>query len=229
MIAEKNFITTQTLITGVRRQSETGEALKILNLSFPRPVIVVVGGADEANGYDTIRKAAGVVAAAAEQNKAIVISGGTDSGVMAAIGQARAQGNHHFPLVGVAVENLVTGLNPAQKNSAPLEPHHTHFFLVPGNEWGDESGWIAHLAATLAWEQPSITILSNGGDISLKDVVYSLKCKRPVVVLKGTGRLADDLAHLFTSSDLIKIVPVQDEAAIFETINTYLLRKERRL
>jgi len=41
---------------------------------------------------------------------------------------------------------------------------------------------------------PSVTVVVNGGEITFKDVSYSLQADRPVVTLDGTGRTADKLA-----------------------------------
>jgi len=74
-----------------------------------------------------------------------------------------------------------------------LEANHTHFFLTPGNNWGDESSWISKIATVIAIEKKSITVLVNGGKISRSDVEYSLLANRPTFVMRGTGRLADEI------------------------------------
>jgi len=51
----------------------------------------------------------------------------------------------------------------ANPDAAELERHHTHFVLVPGNEWGDESPWLADVADTLAAGEPSVTIVASSG------------------------------------------------------------------
>jgi hypothetical protein len=87
-----------------------------------------------------------------------------------------------------------------------LEPHHTHFLLVPGDRWGDESPWIARVATLLAGEAPSVTVLAHGGEISRQDVAHSLAAGRPVLVIAGTGRLADELAGSQERSPLMQVV-----------------------
>ena len=74
-----------------------------------------------------------------------------------------------------------------------LEANHTHFFLIPGNDWGDESSWISKIATQIAGENKSITVLINGGKISRTDVEYSLMENRPIYIMRGTGRLADEI------------------------------------
>ncbi|NEQ52303.1 MAG: hypothetical protein F6K11_19540, partial [Leptolyngbya sp. SIO3F4] len=97
-----------------------------------------------------------------------VLDGGTDAGVNHMMGQARNHINGQFNLVGVAPFNRVivpggTSQPQLQNDSGyppvDLEPHHTHFFLVPGENWGSESRWLAHFSSVLAGHFPSMTML----------------------------------------------------------------------
>jgi len=76
-----------------------------------------------------------------------------------------------------------------------LEPHHTHFILVPGAVWGDESSWLAWIASALAGSHPSIAVLVNGGRVSLVDVQWNIAEGRSIAVVAGSGRLADEIAN----------------------------------
>jgi hypothetical protein len=124
------------------------------------------------------------------------VDGGTDAGIMRFIGQARTEIGGTFPLIGVAaIGTVILPENPPPfSDAAPLESNHTHFVLVPGSNWGDESPWLAHIASLLSEGFPSVTVVVNGGEITFKDVSYSLQADRPVVTLDGTGRTADKLA-----------------------------------
>ncbi|WP_254721889.1 DUF4231 domain-containing protein [Kovacikia minuta] len=82
-----------------------------------------------------------------------------------------------------------------------LEPNHTHFVFAPGNKWGDESPWLTTIATTLAGDRRSLTLLINGGEIALVEVVESVKAGRPVVVIAGSGRLADEIATAIRSPE----------------------------
>lgn len=75
-----------------------------------------------------------------------------------------------------------------------LEPHHTHFLLTPGQAWGSESLWISDLATTIAEPKPALTLLVNGGKIATTDFHINLAAGRPMLVLAGSGRLADEVA-----------------------------------
>ena len=158
-----------------------------------RPVVVLVGGAGGMEERD-LRVLAevmrGAVVPAVVRHGAVVVDGGTDSGVMRLIGRARSAEGADFPLVGVAAEGTVTlpGAAPPCADAAELEPNHTGFLLAPGSAWGDEAPWITSVAAAIAGRRASVTVLANGGEIAYTDVNGSLAHGRPVVVLAGSGR-----------------------------------------
>jgi SLOG in TRPM, prokaryote len=164
-------------------------------------VVVIVGGVGGMDEQD-LRSVADVlrdaVVPVVERHAAIVVDGGTDSGVMRLIGRARSAAGAGFPLVGVAAAGTVVvpgSDGPTLPDAAPLEPHHTLFFLVPGEEWGKEAPWISDIASLVAGSGPSVTVLINGGQIAYSDAEGSLAKGRPVVVLAGTGRTADAIAE----------------------------------
>ncbi len=174
-------------------------ALSTMNLTQRRPVLVVIGGASKISESDLVRLKhlfVEVLAPLAQELNLFVADGGTDAGVMGLIGNARHQINGTFPLIGVSPIGLVEFRdhpNPSP-DAATLEPHHTHFFLVPGSQWGDESPWLAKIASTLAGDYPSVTILINGGAIALVDARENVKVDRPLMVIGESGRLADEIA-----------------------------------
>ncbi len=183
----------------VQPQKDLTSALSAMNLSEHRPVLVVIGGASQISQADFLRLEClfvEVLAPLAQELSLIVADGGTDTGVMHLMGKARNQINGAFPLIGVAPINLVQLPNQdhPSANAASLEPHHTHFFLVPGSEWGDESPWLAQIASALAGKYRSISVLVNGGAIALVDATENVKVKHPLIVIGGSGRLADEIA-----------------------------------
>ena len=140
------------------------------------------------------------------------------------MGEARHHVSGQFNLVGVAPLNRVIfpgDINqPQPKNDSDyppvdLEPHHTHFFLVPGENWGSESRWLARFSSVLAGHFPSMTILINGGQISLKDLRLNLELGRQVTIIAGSGRLADRVAGTISGA-----TPDEDEM-IQDLVRTY--------
>ncbi|MCE9647707.1 MAG: hypothetical protein K8S20_17065 [Chloroflexi bacterium] len=175
----------------VSTPEEVAEAFNALKIFHPAPVIVLVGGATRMKWLEGLfmRKAVGIIAKVAEETGCVLIDGGTQAGVMQEIGRQRKGKKYAFPLVGVVHGDLLLKRKP----QAIFDPNHTHFFLIPGDRWGDESPWIAKIATLLAGRQKSITVLVNGGKISRSDVENSLKEGRTTIVFRRTGRLADEL------------------------------------
>ena len=242
------FGRTQTALC-TRLGDDLPGAINALGLSLPSPVIVLVGGAGgvDQTTMQLIHKVTHTLCQIAAKHQAILVDGGTRSGVMASIGQVRRESNFSFPLLGVVVESLARiPSQPGQVSklrlwlsSSPLDPGHTHFLLVPGETWGDESEWIARTATHITGGAPSVTILINGGEISRQDLKNSLKENRPVIVVAGTGRLADELAdgrlvaspaagnqmNNSTDGSLIFIAHAQDDGSVFRVVDNIFLRR----
>ncbi|MDJ0617856.1 MAG: hypothetical protein QNJ63_14125 [Calothrix sp. MO_192.B10] len=194
-IATSNGLTASAI--RVKSPKELSTAMGKLELHSPRPVLVVVGGAGKMSEADLSRLRSlfvKVLAPVAEELGASVVDGGTDFGVMQMMGQARAEISATFPLIGVTPVGKVALPNQIPPEEvAALEPHHSHFVLIPGSNWGDESPWLADVTTVLANGAPSVAVLVNGGEISKKDVSENLKANRPVLAVAGTGRFADTL------------------------------------
>ncbi|MEO0350931.1 MAG: hypothetical protein AAF282_12885 [Cyanobacteria bacterium P01_A01_bin.15] len=181
-------------------------ALSTVGLHGPVPTLLVIGGASHMTPESQAKLLQffnSALATLSEQRGITVLDGGTDAGVIHMMGQARHNISGQFNLVGVAPLNRV--ISPIGERRLPtandqdyppvdLEPHHTHFFLVPGDSWGSESQWLAKFSSVLAGHFPSITLLINGGQVSLKDLRLNLELGRQVTIVAGSGRLADTVA-----------------------------------
>ncbi len=187
-------------VAQVHAWTELATVLHKLGLQQLRPTLVLIGGASKISPEDLEhlrRLFVDVLAPLAQAFGAYVVDGGTDAGVMRLMGQARAVAAGTFPLIGVAPVGAVRvpGATEPGENSERLEPHHSHFVLVPGNQWGDESPWLAHVATLLSQDSRSATILINGGEITWKDASQAVRSSRPMLVIAGSGRVADILAE----------------------------------
>ncbi len=206
------------------------QAISELRLEENYPVIVLIGGGIDEQQAAVTRRAIQIISKIAEDMNALVICGGTDMGVMAEIGLLRRQNHYKFPLVGVALEELVTwpdGPHSTKflwwgKQRWQLAPYYSHFILVPGSQFGDESPWIVDTATILSKGHQSVTILINGGEVSRKDIELSLENGCPVIALSGTGRLADELSRQPNRNELITVIPANAEQRIVEVIQALL-------
>jgi len=209
---------------------EIQEALNELAVPHPKTVIVFVGGAGGIKWLEKfpMRKAVGIVARLAEETQSVVVDGGTQAGIMTEIGRQRKRNKFSFPLIGVVFDSLLMTEEP----QSILDANHTHFFLIPGDDWGDESGWISKIATAITSDakstlatgiiklQKSITILINGGNISRTDVEYSLLENRPTFVMRGTGRMADEIT---LTGNVIAVDISQKPEVILEILKAKLL------
>jgi hypothetical protein len=166
----------------------------------------------------------------------LVVDGGTDSGVRKVMGEA-VQGTDGG-LLGVAASGTVTvpGRTPTNQDAAPLDPHHRAILLVPGRQWGDESPWIAAVAGTAAGARASATLVVNGGNVTYDDARHSVEARRPLVVVAGTGRAADEIAAAVRGADadqraqsiaasgLVHLVDVDAPHDTATTVETLLTR-----
>jgi hypothetical protein len=107
---------------------EVAAALDSAGLRLDRAVIVLVGGAGMGEKeFETVAQVLrDEVVPVAERRDAVVIDGGTDSGVMQLIGRARSTLGGRFPLIGVAAEGtvLVPGAGTPSPDAVNLEPNH---------------------------------------------------------------------------------------------------------
>ncbi len=179
--------------------------LAALNLPPPRAVIALNGGTEHVApeiAPHLRRILQDGLARVVIDDAITVVSGGTDAGVFALFGE----GLDHLataPCIGVAPAALVESpqeaaaeRTPRAGQAVPLEPHHTHFVLVDGEQWGDETQTMLSLVDALAGETPSVAVLAGGGAIAKREVLEHVRRGREVIVLAGSGRLADDLADL---------------------------------
>ncbi len=185
---------------------DLGKLLGDLGLTVDdgRPVIVVCGGANDLTGAAltrTERVLAPAVATAASLTGAAVVDGGTAAGIMAVMGNARAErGNDLSPLVGVAPAGKVTypgAADGADGDRTALEAHHTHFVLADTAEWGGETELLADVAEGIAGGAPVVMVVAGGGAVAQTEVSEAVRRGWPVFILEGTGGTSDTVAALW--------------------------------
>lgn len=162
-----------------------------------------------------------VIGAAADAD-AVIVTGGTDAGIIRLVGRA-CQGR--ATLIGVVPAAVLK--DPT--NVVELEPHHDRVVLAPGSTWGDETPAMEKVINALSSGSPVAAVLLGGGDISRNEVDGQLRARRPVVVVAGSGRLADELAADPPDSGDVIVVDVADgRLAIQGLIAAQLTKRSRR-
>lgn len=142
------------------------------------------------------------VAKFAQERGAIIVDGGTESGVMQMVGEVRKRLKYSFSLIGVSPAGKIAFPGYANKAAeATLEDSHTHFVLVDGTDWGHETHTIINLTQALCANnaKPSVGILINGGRIALHEIYLAStrENRLPIIVLEGSGRAADEVSTAF--------------------------------
>jgi hypothetical protein len=181
------------------------EAAAAFGLTAPRGLIVLNGGtADLSPELDAaLRRTLGEgLARVAIEERLTVVTGGTDAGIFALFGEA-LDDDRTAPCVGVAPAGRVSWPGrerpsdrvPGDEQSVSLEPHHSHFLLVEGNDWGVETDAMLALSEALSGSCPSLALLAGGGAGARREVLAHLRAGREVIVLDGTGRFAERLAE----------------------------------
>ncbi|MCU0475824.1 MAG: hypothetical protein MUC99_06900 [Anaerolineae bacterium] len=189
-----------------------------LELGASGPALFIVGGAGGMSP-DDIQRTQRIIDAIAEfahQNNLLIIDGGTESGIMQMVGDARKRGRYKFPLIGVSPMGLVKF--PGRDNlkaEAELEDSHTHFVLVEGESWGIESAMIQDLARCVSGygTYPMLGMLINGGNVALNELRMAVERRIPMILLEGSGRAADQVVTAIktgeTSQIMIKQIMLQ--------------------
>jgi hypothetical protein len=130
------------------------------------------------------------------------VTGGTDAGVFALFG--RGVGDDPGAVcVGVAPVGAVRWPGRADEandpDRVPLEPHHSHFVLVEGEEWGDELEAMLGVASALGAGGRSLAVLVGGGTLARRETLGHARAGRDVLVVAGSGRCADELASVIAA------------------------------
>jgi hypothetical protein len=176
-----------------------------LQLASPTPILLVIGGAESLD--PTVERRLerlferGVVRAAAETGSTLM-DGGTASGVMAVLGRAVAASDASAPYLGIAPAGKVTFEGDERDRSAgttKLEPNHTNFILANSDEWGGETSLLFEALDELSTSRPAVAVLAGGGPNTIDEVRLAIERRMRIVVIEGTGGLADELASIARS------------------------------
>src|ERR1041385_8932517 len=179
-----------------------GDLIKALEIPKPSTVLLLIGGAGALDPRleDRIELLLdrGLVSAAAETNT-IIVDGGTKAGVMEVMGRVIAARGRLTPLLGIAPEGKVTYPGGPPEGSitegAALDPNHSHFVLAAGAKWSDGTELMFQLVSEFAKSAHVKAVLINGGEETKNEVSRCVERGWPIIVVKGSGRVADEVAE----------------------------------
>lgn len=192
--------------------TKVDEIIQALGIPAPKAVILAIGGAgnlDEKLLPRLTQLYGRGIARAAAGAKALIIDGGTQAGTMALMGEGVAAQGYRSILIGVAPVGKVSYPGNDNAEGTPLESNHSHFVLVDGNNWGSETATLFSLVNALttkpsdsnakgsAVKIPAIAILAGGGDVSRTEVLRAVRQNLPLLIVKGSGGLAGEIAEAY--------------------------------
>ncbi len=174
----------------------------------------MIGGADSLDEKVSLRLiqlfGRGIARAAADL-KATIIDGGTEAGVMKMMGQGVADRGFKSTLIGVAPRELVAYPGSKGAGTTPLDPNHSHFVLVEGQDWGSETSLIFKLMNSLAAKVPSVVLVAGGGNVTKDECLQVVRQNLPLIILEGTGGVADEIATAWKVKPELPDDPVMAE------------------
>lgn len=198
-----NGNTAQAVFSPIGTQAT--DLIQSLGISQPGAIIMIAGGAFKMERQMMFTLAAsftyGIPHLAAALD-ALIIDGGTKAGVMELIGLGVTQQPRRPFLLGVTPLGMVTYPGKSKSSNqevVTLDPNHSHFVLVEADKWGEETEMMYELAHIFSQGCPSVALLINGGGIAKREVLYCVRQRRPIVVLEGSGRVADEVANALRS------------------------------
>lgn len=191
------------------------EIVDALNLPAYSSVLFLIGGADSVAEKLRPRVSQllgrGIARAAIVVN-ALIIDGGTQAGVMEMMGEGVAARGYKTSLLGVAPSKLVRLPGSTGTDGVPLDPNHSHFVLVPGDAWGSETSTIFKLIAELTTnKQPAVALIVGGGAVSKTEVLQAVRQNIPLIVVDGSGGIADEIAKASKSKQDLQHDPIMAE------------------
>ena len=211
-----------------------------LGLTNPETVILVLGGDDLPDaGLQSrlVQLFSRGVARAVLDNNALIIDGGTGSGMLTALAQAVVERNNNLLLLGTADASKITWSGRTTADVVAglkmLDSYHSHFVAIQSSGSGGEVAKMCEIAQQLSQGGPILVVLASDS-VNIKDeVVRSVRQSWPILVIQDAGGFADQIQQAWqvkqdylkalsewksTSSDPKPTPPFIDDLVLAEVI-----------
>ncbi|PRY34572.1 hypothetical protein [Umezawaea tangerina] len=174
-----------------------------LGVSRGRPVIALFSSGDSLStelGSQVLPLLRRVVTG----RDAVFVTAGADVGVVHLLGVAlEAVEGKLPPFVAVAPSGkVVAGEDKPSEGELSLNPNHDVAVLVPGKNWGEETPALFRTIDAITGKRgKAIALLIGGAELARDQLTAHLGGDRPLVVVAGTGGLADEISSGTLSED----------------------------
>ena len=152
----------------------------------------------------------GIVTAAADVHAA-VLTGGFDIGPAGFAGRANLDREYVAPMIAVCSKPKMTwpgDVRPGQEERLPLQPDHTHVVMVPSADEEHMTSYKFELAHAMSVDDqtgsrlPAVAFVVNGGSRALQEVLECVRLGWPIVIIRGSGGVADRLHAAIEAPEL---------------------------
>ncbi|HSU49384.1 MAG TPA: DUF4231 domain-containing protein [Segetibacter sp.] len=200
-------------------KTKAEDIISELQMADHKAVILIVGGADdlEQKSKDKLTQLfSRGIARGAIEGMAVLVDGGTKAGVMELMGEGVAARGNKTPLIGVAPSGKISIPGGATEGT-PLDPNHSHFVIVEGAEWGNETSLMFNLVKALTVKitdvpatiskqgkkiaettkettLPSLLVVAGGGEVTKKEILRAVRQNMRIIVIEESGGFADEIA-----------------------------------
>ncbi|MEU7475907.1 DUF4231 domain-containing protein [Lentzea sp. NPDC042327] len=194
----------------VTRLSQPDADIRPRSLGLPRGrAVIPVFGSTADIETDLAAKLLPVlrsVVVIAARNGAVFVTEGTDRGVVHLLGLALQACEGRWPVVvGVAPSSKVHDRTETPTgDQVALEPNHGVAVVVPGSEWTDATPVLFRVVDAIRGKKATVALVVGGE--SEQEVVEHLSGDHPLLVVAGTGGLADRIATGDLTGDLAVLV-----------------------
>lgn len=210
------------LLAHVREDTPSDDIIAALKLPWPRALICLNGGtADLAEPLELQLRRLLVdgLARVAAENAITLVTGGTDAGIFSLLGEGLAKWGCQAPCIGVTPSTPVTWPGRSAGETS-LEPHHSHFIVVDGKDWGDETRTMYSVVKALSYDCSSIAVFAGGGNITLREMQANVEQSREMILIAGSGRSTDAVldirAGAISSDQALQEIASKGEIVRFE-------------
>ena len=210
------------------------DIVNALNINLQsKAIILIFGGA--ANSLDTstishLNNLLDSVLQLAADSDVLIIDGGTKSGIMEIIGERASVLKAKPLLLGVAPAGKVTypgvSNNGNVSGTVQLDPNHSHFILVEGNQWGDETKTLFEVVRAFDENVRVVALLAGGGEISKKEILLCVNNGWPIIVIEKSGYLADQIISYRNQDSSNMVDSAMNEIISYDGIRSFPLKEE---
>ena len=201
-----------------------GDIITTLHLKSYKAVFLNLGNSDnfgEALLPSLLQLFSRGIAVAAIDAGALIIDGGLTSGVMDLMGKGIADRGYKSILIGITSSDKITFQGDAEFNES-LEANHSHFILTEGGNWRTDpvvNEVISRLIRRpgkfekkiIERKVPALAIVTGGNESTKELLLQAVRLKFTVIIVEGSGGLADDVAAAMQVKDTLPKDPAMAE------------------